>query len=157
MLFYSQDNISGEKIIYFVHVKGRITAIFCMVNSHVDICDVQYSDNFDETEFMDKIVRYDPVRIVCECGESQWDLLARIRGKFRMWVIPEEGDKCDKIEANKELMKKLIRFPGNYDSLPHFNAFIDSILDYPGTADISAMYSVCTLANYAYKKYRLTL
>ena len=157
MLFYAQGNVSGEKIVYLVHVKGRITAIFCMVNSYVDICDVQYSDNFDETEFMNKMIGFDPVKIVCECGKSQGDLLARIRERFRMWVIPENGDKDGKIEANKELMKSLIRFPGNYESLPGINSFINSVLDYPAAIDISAMYSVCSLANYAYRKYRLPL
>ena len=152
--FFDSEKEVGDKIIYLVHLKGRMTAIMCSVHSYIDIHNVLYMPTFDEDLYFKKFEEFSPSRIVCECGKSQHGFISRIREKFSMWAMAENGDREGKIEANKGLLKEYIRFPKDFETSPGLNSFINDLLDYPGVVDISAMYSTCSLANYVYVKYR---
>jgi phage terminase large subunit len=48
-----------------------------------------------------------------------------------------------------------VMFRADYDEIPQYNEFMDGILDYNGSDDCAAIYSVASLAYYVSKKYNI--
>lgn len=149
-------NIQGTRLVYVLpEYAGKFIIVSCYVNEGIYIDNVTYTGSFDETVLLSFLEGISPVEVLFESEKNYFPIARGLRDRYDVRIMHKNMGTDARVSAFLDFIKNNVMFRADYDEIPQYNEFMDGILDYNGSDDCAAIYSVASLAYYVSKKYNI--
>lgn len=154
--FDMSKNIQGTRLVYVLpEYAGKFIIVSCYVNEGIYIDNVTYTGSFDETVLLSFLEGISPVEVLFESEKNYFPIARGLRDRYDVRIMHKNMGTDARVSAFLDFIKNNVMFRADYDEIPQYNEFMDGILDYNGSDDCAAIYSVASLAYYVSKKYNI--
>lgn len=154
--FDMSKNIQGTRLVYVLpEYAGKFIIVSCYVNEGIYIDNVTYTGSFDETVLLSFLEGISPVEVLFESEKNYFPIARGLRDRYDVRIMHKNMGADARVSAFLDFIKNNVMFRADYDEIPQYNEFMDGVLDYNGSDDCAAIYSVAALSYYVSKKYNI--
>ncbi len=132
---------------------GYFVALLARVHTYIDVEEVICRESFSEASLMEIVER--ETEIVFECGKEFYHIPRTMRENgYNVRVLREVANVEARITAYRDLIREKVRFRSDYDTLPEYTVFMDSLMDYTGdrSEESGAANAVVSLVSFVMKR-----
>lgn len=157
MKYYNAETkIQGDVLAMVMpNCNGKFIMIKCIpYGSFGHISDVVFMDMFDPNVLYRTIRTWNPTYTLFECHKSYFPIVRDIREWMEdVRAVGEYANRDARILANAPIVKERIKFRSDYDSLPEYALFIESVMDYNGKDNYESVNCLSALCAYLSRNY----
>lgn len=134
---------------------GKFIMIKCIVGCDwAYIADVVYRDEVDVGELEARLRGWKPLFTLFECHKSYFQIVRGIREWLdNVRAMGEYANRDARISANEAFLKERVKFRGDYEELPEYAGFMESVMDYNGKDNYEAVNCLSALCVYLWRNY----
>lgn len=134
---------------------GKFIMIKCVVGGEwAYIADVVYKEAVNVDELDAKLRVWKPMFTLFECHKSYFPIVRNIREWLDdVRAMGEYANRDARISANEEFLKRRLKFRGDYEALPEYAEFMESVMDYNGKDNYEAVNCLSALCAYLGRNY----
>lgn len=152
VLYFNAD-AAGSELLYVIPDNfGMMTAVSCVIHDYIDIKDVVYHGCYD-SDMLFRCVENANGLVIFECEKAFFHTVRELRELREIKVISSSSDYKLRIEANKDFIRKKVRFSGGYESNADYLLFMNDFLDYNGKDSASAINIISAMSKYIRKNF----
>lgn len=152
VLYFNAD-AAGSELLYVIPDNfGMMTAVSCVIHDYIDIKDVVYHGCYD-SDMLFRCVENAKGLVIFECEKAFFHTVRELRELREIKVISSSSDYKLRIEANKDFIRKKVRFSGGYESNTDYLLFMNDFLDYNGKDGVSAINIISAMSKYIRKNF----
>lgn len=134
---------------------GKFIMIKCIAGVEwAYIAEVVYKGAVNVDELEAKLRVWKPMFTLFECHKSYFPIVRNTREWLdNVRAMGEYANRDARISANEEFLKRRLKFRGDYEELPEYAEFMESVMDYNGKDNYEAVNCLSALCAYLGRNY----